>query len=196
MHDKLRFTPPGGTGVLGIALLGLALAGATLAESAFAQQPVPTRQPVAHRGMSGAPRLSPTVFATWYTSRDTADARLDLVVLWRGEPEWHNGDTDVGGSENMCPDSEDRCLGLVHGQFRIGDIEFELLYDRPTRTARILGEELALGDANVVLVDRIDGVGGFPTIVGVLTVPVELSSLMLDAGALVQSDERLREFVR
>ena len=146
--------------------------------------------------MSSAPRVSPSVLATWYTIRDARNTRLDLMVLWRGQAEWHRLGIDVRGSEGICPGTADRCRGLVHGQFGIGELELEVVFDRMTRTGRILGEEVELEDANVVLVDRIDGVGGPPTVVGTLAIPGDLPSLELDASALVQSDARLRAFVR
>jgi len=171
-------------------------AGAALVTLFLAVGSVQAQDRAPHEGMSGAPRVSPSVLATWYTSRDAADARLDLMVLWRGEAEWRRVGIAAGGSDGMCPGTEDRCPGLVHGQFRIGQVEFDVILDRLTRSARILGEEISLEDTNVVLVDRIDGVGGPPTIVGRLWIPVDLLSLELDASTLVQTDDRLSAFVR
>ncbi len=39
---------------------------------------------------------------------------------------------------------------------------------------RLLGQELSLGESNVVLVDRIDLVGGPPEVVGTATIDVSL----------------------
>lgn len=149
-----------------------------------------------HAVMSAAPRVSPSVLATWYTSRDARNTRLDLMVLWRGQVEWHRVGVRTDGTEGTCPGTEDRCPGLVHDRFRIGELELEVILDRLTRTARILGEEIALEDTNVVLVDRIDGVGGPPTVVGRLSIPGDLASLHLDASTLVRSDARLSAFAR
>jgi len=157
---------------------------------------VGAQDPASYAMMSAAPRVSPSVLATWYTSHDARNTRLDLIVLWRGQAEWHRVGIHVSGTDGVCPGTEDRCRGLVHDRFRIGELEIEVIFDRLTRRARILGEEIALEDTNVVLVDRIDGVGGPPTVVGRLSIPVDLPAPELDASALVQSDDRLSAFVR
>jgi hypothetical protein len=147
-------------------------------------------------GMSAAPVVSPRVLATWHTSRDSLGTRLDLMVLWRGQAKWHDSAVGVSGSDGMCPGTRDRCLGLLHEQYRVGQVEFEVILDRVRDVAHIVGEVVALDGTNVVLVDRVDGVGGAPLIVAKLRVAADLPALEMDAIALVESDSRLRAFAR
>jgi hypothetical protein len=146
--------------------------------------------------MSAAPVVSPRVLATWHTSRDSLGTRLDLIVLWRGQARWHDSGVGVSGTDGICPGTQDRCMGLLHEQYRVGQFEFELILDRVRDTAHVAGEVVALDETNIVLVDRVDGVGGAPLIVGKLWIAADLPSLDLDVIALVESDSRLRAFAR
>lgn len=58
---------------------------------------------------------------------------------------------------------------------RIGTVDFGVHFDRDSRTVRLIGEEVTLGDRNVILVDRIDGAGGPSRIANVLRISTRLS---------------------
>lgn len=128
--------------------------------------------------MEGA-QLSPGVRATLFghTQGDAAD--LLLLVLWRGAPGWQNA--PHGGGGRLPPRSEERPAGVPPGvpspimhDFRIGTVEFGIHFDVGSRTVRLIDEEVALGDRNVILVDRIDGAGGPPRIADVLRIDPRL----------------------
>jgi hypothetical protein len=98
--------------------------------------------------------LSPRVVANWLSHPDESGAmQLDLLVLWRGSPGWFAvaeggaGERGGGGMESQAV----RSLRL-----RYGDIDLGLEFRPETRVVVFLGEELVLGEANVVLVDAVD----------------------------------------
>lgn len=79
---------------------------------------------------------------------------LVLLVLWRGEPGWflnRGHSAERGGGDSS---------GRVNVQLEQGGQNLELTLDSERRVVTIAGKEVALGSANVVLVDRVDVPGG------------------------------------
>ncbi len=75
--------------------------------------------------------------------------RLVVLVLWRGAPGWlaraGRASTQAGGSERQ-----------TWAQLTRGDVTVDLDIDHATGLARLRGQQLSVGDNNVVLVDRVD----------------------------------------
>ncbi len=113
--------------------------------------------------------LSPTTVAYWQ-QHDNGDGigSLDLLVLWRGSPGWFfRGGSSSGG-------------GGIHGGFgrwqgthsmTYGDVTLTMEFaseskdfDPTTTVVKILGRDIPLRDANVILIDGADS--GTPTLVG------------------------------
>jgi hypothetical protein len=89
----------------------------------------------------------------------TGPMTLDLLVLWRGAPGWFLKD----GHQSSSGGGDDR--GHVNVRLEQAGVVLEINLDTQNGTARIAGEELVLGDANVILVDGVDLPEG-PKVVG------------------------------
>ena len=88
---------------------------------------------------------------------------LDLLVFWRGSPAWFTkGDhsTGSGGGDDK---------GHVNERVELGGLVLEVSLDKQKGVARVAGQEIALGNANVILVDGVDLPGG-PKVVGTRSV--------------------------
>jgi len=142
----------------------------------------------------GAGPLTRSVIATWagQGSPTSGGVRIDVLVLWRGKPGWPErlgiSGMGAGGSEH------------AHIVKRRGEDFLRLTVDPKTRQVRLGGQELPLGDGNVVLVDDAD-LPGAAHIVDVLRVdPVvtaERSGPTAEpVTALVKASSALFEFVR
>lgn len=110
------------------------------------------------RGLGGGVDrvLSPAVVATWISHRDeTGAARLDLLVLWRGSPGWFIQDGRGGGGSAGGSSSRDGATVLTT-RIHYGGVDLELRFDPLSRTAQVGGHQIALGDANVILLDAVD----------------------------------------
>ena len=129
-------------------------------------------------GESGLVNLNSRVDVNYATRvTDPASGRrawLQLAILWRGQPAWRA----VAYDDSIATRSAEREYqrrGLdaiaVGGQWagtQVGRVVFGAIYDPGGRWVQILGKRWTLppGDsALVVLVDRIDSVGGPPMIV-------------------------------
>ena len=118
--------------------------------------------------------ISPAVMATFIAHGEpqpppippqtlTGPMTLDLLVLWRGAPGWFlKGDHSSGSSWG-----DDR--GHVNVRLEQGGVVLEIDLNKQNGTARIAGHDLALGDANVILVDGVDLPEG-PKVVGTQSV--------------------------
>jgi hypothetical protein len=127
----------------------------------------------------GSAGLSPSVFATWYGERRGNTVDLLLLVLWRGTPGWQSGPHQ--GSGRLPPHPSERPPGYpdtvrypIVENIRIGTVNLGVRLDPESRTIRLLGQEVALGDRNAILVDQIDGTEGSPRIANVLRISPRL----------------------
>jgi hypothetical protein len=106
---------------------------------------------------------------TWMTRYGSDSVhRLDLIVVWRGNPGWFmrgsHQSTSGGGS-----------AGTVRQTLRYGDLQLEVAFQSTKRTADIQGKVVELGDANVILVDHVDSAEG-PRVVSTLRIDGEVPS--------------------
>lgn len=79
---------------------------------------------------------------------------LDLLVFWRGSPGWFVKDgprAESGGGDDK---------GHVNVRVEMGGFVLEVNLDKENRVARVAGQEVALVDGNVILVDGVDLPGG------------------------------------
>jgi len=75
----------------------------------------------------------------------------------------------------------------------VGDVHYGAEYDAQTDSLRIAGSTLFLGDGNVVLLDRVDGVGGPPGVRLAGCVALDPSRSVADRALALPA---AREFVR
>jgi hypothetical protein len=188
-----------------LAAAALALMLAAPAGRAWAQE-------AARGGGSGATLLPPRVAASYaYEFPDGGTPVAALLVLWRGQPQWYQGRGEVGSAGtsrefSMLPPAAGAPRLLEHEGDWNG-IKLSFRFDPATDTALVAGQAVALGGGNVVLVDRIDGVGGAPVVVGTASVDPAVFAVLADPrrrgraarDALLEAlgrEPRLSEFLR
>jgi hypothetical protein len=143
-------------------------------------------------GENGGFALSPQVAITYSTSyTDSLGARkvwLQLAILWRGQPAWQT----LANDDTVATTSADRefhrraleahAAGGQWSGAQIGTIVYGAIHDPRGAWVEILGQRWTLprhDSALVVLVDRVDGVGGAPIVLEVLRIPSVLPSDIL-----------------
>jgi len=107
--------------------------------------------------------VSPSVVAMYVGERvEPGMERLQLLVLWRGEPGWYA--RTGGGASGGSGGTADGGVRVRHSQ---GGVELEATVDARTESVTVAGQTFDLRRSNVILVD---GTGGQPTVVGTLGV--------------------------
>jgi len=123
-----------------------------------------------HRAQSPAPRtcsgsegggfaLSDRVTLAYAVEFDSAGTRLTAAMLARGQPGWDRGAQDRGPLPQTMPTEPGERTPMLAGA---SADTFALLYDAANDIAWVGGRRVPLHHANVVLLDRADGVGGPP----------------------------------
>jgi hypothetical protein len=110
---------------------------------------------------SGVDRvLSPTVVATWISHQDeSGTSQLDLLVLWRGAPGWFM-QGEGGGAGGGVGSLGANGASVFTSRIRYGYVDVALVFDSLARNVQVNGREIALGDANVILLDGVDAALG------------------------------------
>lgn len=157
-------------------IVAAALAGApALAAQALPSLAVPrTNNPAAQcsGGTGGGSTLNDRVLAGTATSFDSTGTRLDAAMLIRGQPGWYQLGT---GRTAPWPPSLPSRPGDKPQQLAGGSVDtFALVFDRANDIAWMGGRRVELHGANVVLLDRADGVGGPPEVVSVLRIDPQI----------------------
>jgi hypothetical protein len=97
------------------------------------------------------------------------DALL-LVILWRGEPGW----TSRGGKAGSSGRGGVTATGEIDDESHYGNVTLSWHYSDGTHRLLIRGQEVSIDTANVIVVDRVDSVGGPPRLIALrrrLTLP-------------------------
>jgi hypothetical protein len=130
--------------------------------------------------------------------------RLCYLILVRGEAGWYSHRRSALEAlfekgvlkVPLAPHSTTRPGFNSSIHLALGDIEFEAQYDSRTHRLFLLGQELTLGKDNVVLVDRVDGIGGKTTIFRTLRVDPSLGPGSVKLGELVARYAELRAYIK
>ena len=127
---------------------------------------------------SGTAPVSPSVMATEMGSVDAAGrGTLQLLILWRGTPA---GSCNGGGGFEQWRRRIDgrrvRARSISHWISQ-GGVNLTVRFDPAARKVWIQDAEIALDDANVVLVDGVDSPAG-PQVVRTLRIDPEYETTM------------------
>jgi hypothetical protein len=142
---------------------------------------------------SGSSVIAPSVIASSLITRDEGgEGTLELLVLWRGSPGWFLRRSGSGGS--MSGGGPLRRSGIVEWSIREGGLHLTASFDPARRVATVLGDLVALDDANVILVDDVDSPAG-PRVVKALAVAPALGKSPGVHPVLIGSPELL-DFLR
>jgi hypothetical protein len=126
---------------------------------------------------SGTAPVSPSVMATELGAVDASGrGTLQLLILWRGTPAWFlrgGGSSSSGGGGSAGPGS-----GTIFNHWiSQGGVNLTVRFDPAARKVWIQDKELALDEANVVLVDGVDLPAG-PRVVRTLRIDPEYETTM------------------
>ncbi|HSC29318.1 MAG TPA: hypothetical protein VLD67_18725 [Vicinamibacterales bacterium] len=86
-----------------------------------------------------------------------AESELVLLVLWRGEREWHSTGPrrESGGGRN----------GMITATLQYGDLNLDLQFDPADAHATVQGRKVPVAArSNVLLVDGVDSRTGFSSV--------------------------------
>lgn len=162
-----------------------------LATLALVMPIVAYSQPV--KGGSAANLSDRAQFYAYY--RGTPDnAAIELLVILRGQPRWMRPGSGTV-RESVGPVFVDERVPLSH-TLTIGSKEFEYTYHPGDRTLVTGGTRYPLESANVVVIDRVDGVGGRPTVVRKLQLDMSGKANAKALHDWVMSVPELQEFIK
>jgi hypothetical protein len=122
-------------------------------------------------GMTGT-ALSDRIRAEIYRTEGATGENVRLIVLWRGQPRWEQGAPPTPGTPAVARrSSTSRGQSVLGGPVMInssttGGITRELRFDSRSGKVWVNGQEAgtAFPDSTmIVMVDRVDSVGGPPT---------------------------------
>ncbi len=139
---------------------------------------------------SGTAKLSSRALAYFAFGYDSVDSRQrrsqGYVIVVRGQPGWYEvaGPTQSGGQAHG---SERR----IH-VWRVAGRQLTILFDPKARVVELLGTRVGLDTTNVILLDRIDEIGGRSVVRGTTCARrIRVNEIAKD---LLDSARGLREF--
>ena len=135
---------------------------------------------------SGFADVTPTTRAVFALAVRDSSMR-GYVAFARGQKYWFDGRVSTGGPGQTNPS------GKREDSWVAGSSSYTVVYDSATNSADVLGKRIALDTANVLLIDRVDGVGGLPSLVTALCPPeVRMDQV---PEAIVETMSYVRAFV-
>jgi hypothetical protein len=121
---------------------------------------------------------------------------LDAAVLWRGAPGWfYAGDPAAQSSGFKSSTLPDGRRGPGTNFVAVGVLRLEVTFDPPTGLLQLHGETIAVQDANVILVDDVDGASG-PRIVDKVWIDPGFPGSAMDSVAIVRRAPAILPFLR
>jgi len=114
----------------------------------------------------GLSTLSSTTQAI-YSLTSTDSTMRGYIIAARGQPYWFEGTVYGGGGSRINSN------GKREDVWRAGRYRYTVLYDSAANSAELAGTRVALDTGMLVLLDRVDSVGGLPRVIGTLC-PSEL----------------------
>jgi hypothetical protein len=149
----------------------------------------------------GTGPVSPSVLATQMCVVDAAGrGTLELLVLWRGSPGWFRKGGGASGSGSGGGGTMGAGPGpMVRTEWvSQGGVSLTVRFDPVARRAWIQDKDVALNDANVVLVDDVDSSAG-PHVVRTLRIDPEYQTAPLrpmPAHMFIRRSPELVEFLQ
>ena len=161
-----------------VPFLGLFAGGSTLAQT----------------GSGGGTLSERTHYVAFYHGRPP-NAPISLLLVLRGQPGWESRPSGASGVASASASSS-ASPGPVRYGIAIGDAQFECRYDAERHMLTYNGRDYQLGDTNVVIIDRIDRVGGPPEIIRRLKLQLPTYSGGRGMAAPLRELFELQEYLR
>jgi hypothetical protein len=137
-----------------------------------------------------------------YTASRAKDGSTELcvLVLWRGEVSWHRrraADLEaIQKRYEATGAAEFSVFPFATYDADLGDIRIFFDYDWEGHRARFADDWIDLGEANVVVIDHVDRVGGDPVVARTLRIPATLEDPLPDVEALVSRHPDIEPFLK
>jgi hypothetical protein len=151
------------------------------------------------QGGSSGGTLSPrTHYVAFH--RGQPPAAITLLLVLRAQPGWESRSSSSSGMAIASATAGSSASGGPGRPMRysisIGDVQFECRYDPDRHVLTWNGRDYQLDDDNVVLIDRIDGVGGSPEIARRLKLQLPGYTGTTDMIGRIRGIPELQEFLR
>ncbi|HJU75136.1 MAG TPA: hypothetical protein VJ717_15450 [Gemmatimonadaceae bacterium] len=135
--------------------------------------------------------LSDRAYYMVFYSGYSENATPELLIVLRGAPGWMQmGNRATGRSSLAAPGSGRPWSSSI----TIGNVHFECSFRPNEQILRIGATDYPLGGANVVVVDRVDAVGGQPKILPPFKVPLPRTSRESLAAVIARLPE-LQQYI-
>jgi len=140
----------------------------------------------------GGATLSGRMLGAFSISYDSTGTRLEAAMLIRGQPGWYQHGT--GRTTPWPPSLPSRAGDKVPQLSGASADTFALVFDRANDIAWMGGQRVDLHGANVVLLDRADGVGGPPEVVSILRIDPQIGPPFAACERQqAEADDRIRD---
>jgi len=146
---------------------------------------------------SGTFRVSASVVVTtiWHNEAD-GTSTLDVAVFWRGTPGWFTaGDPREQSGGGTSTGLTDGRPGPMTEFISVGGLRLEMQFEPGTGRVRIQDQNISSQNANVILVDEVDGAAG-PRIVEMVRVEPRVSGRFVDIDTVVRRHPAVFPFLR
>jgi len=137
-----------------------------------------TTPPIKTMTAGGTTALSASVMGSYYFTRgDAGMSRLEMLVLWRGQPSWYATRSTIAGAAMFSGFGAPSMNGRVFSASSTYN-GVQLMASTDTDNSRLIvqGQTFDLRRANVVLVDGVDGASG-PVIVDTFRIDAQLPNI-------------------
>ena len=125
----------------------------------------------------GTTALSPSVMGSYYFTRgDAAMSRLEMLVLWRGQPSWYSTRSTPTGAAFSGFGAPSMSGRVFSASSTYNGVQLMASTDTDNSRLIVQGQTFDLRRANVVLVDTVDGPSG-PVIVDTFRIDAQLPNL-------------------
>ena len=135
---------------------------------------------------------SPTSVVTMLTTtHPDGSATLELLIVWRGKPNWFG----VSGLDFRSEGGQTGTKTVFHHTY--GTVKVHVKFDRQSRETTLDGSAVALKDgANVILVDDVDDAEKKRRVVEQLTIDASLGHWKSDPRVVLTRSEQLVKFLQ
>jgi len=137
-----------------------------------------TTPPVRTMTIGGTTVLSSSVLGSYYFTRgDAGLSRLEVLVLWRGQPSWYATRSAGTGASTLSSFGAPSMSGGVWSMTSTyNGLPMTVSTDANNSRLIVQGQSFDLRRANVVLVDAVDGTSG-PVIVDTFRIDAQLGDV-------------------
>ncbi len=139
-----------------------------------------------------------TSYVAFFVRRQ-AEVVADVVVLMRGQPHWQSSPAERPGymmSRNSVGFLSSEPATPVTYRTTIGSREFELSYYANRRILRVDNTDYPLDASNVLVIDRVDGIGGPPIMIRQLRLILPAVEPRSEFPMALSKLRALQEFLR